>query len=680
MEWNIPLQIKKNLVRLGTIKKGTAMTPSFNPRDNYNKTRKATGYVKRKDATQNDYDRIGFMSGLEVHQQLKTKEKLFCHCPAGKYHKPDVFDAEVIRHMRPTLSELGEYDGTALMEFKTRKNIVYRLKNETTCTYEVDDTPPFPVNREALQIAIEISLLSKLNIVGEVHITRKQYLDGSIPTGFQRTAIIGVEGMLPLPKKNIRLIQLSLEEDSCREVSDIGHTRIYRTDRLGMPLIETVTYPDMVNPDEVKETCDYIRFLNRSTGKVRTGIGAGRQDVNVSCRGGSRVEIKGVAHTKWIPELTHNECFRQWSLLLLRDELVKRITNTNSWKINHVTLDYHDYKFLYRPLEEAKIKQFEIVAVNLPGFKSALSHYTQPGKMFADEISERLKVIACIEQPNMTHSEEFEQAISEKDLESIKSKLKAGDGDAQIIFWGPKDDVKTALETIEERCLMAFKGVPLETRKSFEDGTTIFERVLPGADRMYPDTDSAPIPLEDSFIDELSTKLPQEVIERYHILKEWGAPEDTYTYIFKRDLFPLIERIIKELGYNPVFVTTLFGHKLKFVEGQIKPVAEFNYKIIFALLKFLKEQKLQPELAWRMLPLAYEHPKMDFQSILESIKFKRITPDEILAKVPFLKSKYAEIRKSEDIKNEKEWTMGQLRYSAIGNINLSELSKMIQSL
>lgn len=116
------------------------------------------------------------------------------------------------------------------------------------------------------------------------------------------------------------------------------------------------------------------------------------------------------------------------------------------------------------------------------------------------------------------------------------------------------------------------------------------------------------------------------------------------------------------------------------MEGQIKPVAEFNYKIIYALLKFLKEQKLQPELAWRMLPIAYEHPKMDFQSILESIKFKRITADEIMAKVPFLKSKYAEIRKSEDIKNEKEWTMGQLRYSAIGNINLSELSKMIQSL
>ena len=229
------------------------MKISFDPLQNYEDTKKASGYVTRKDATQKTYDAIGFMSGLEVHQQLKTTEKLFCRCPAGVFQKPDQYDAEVVRHMRPTLSELGEYDGTALMEFKTRKNIVYRLRNVTTCTYEVDDTPPFPLNREALQISIEIAHLSKLNIVGEVHITRKQYLDGSIPTGFQRTAIIGVEGEIPLRNKKIRLIQLSLEEDSCREVSDIGHTRIYRTDRLGMPLIETVTYPDMVNPDEVKE-------------------------------------------------------------------------------------------------------------------------------------------------------------------------------------------------------------------------------------------------------------------------------------------------------------------------------------------------------------------------------------------------------------------------------------------
>ncbi|MBV2245663.1 MAG: Glu-tRNA(Gln) amidotransferase subunit GatE [Lentimicrobium sp.] len=653
------------------------MKKTLSPRENYDHTCLEAGYVPLHEATHETYDRIGFMSGLEVHQQLKTKEKLFCHCPAGIYNKPDVFDAEVIRHMRPTLSELGEYDGTALMEFKTRKNIIYRLKNETTCTYEVDDTPPFALNREALNIAIEISLLSKLNIVGEVHITRKQYLDGSIPTGFQRTAIIGVEGEISLKNKKIRLIQLSLEEDSCREVSDIGHTRIYRTDRLGMPLIETVTYPDMVTPAEVKEACDYIRFLNRSTGKVRTGIGAARQDVNVSCRGGSRVEIKGVAHTKWIPQLTHIECFRQWSLLLLRDKLCKSIPEHHAWKCSYVDLDYHDYRFSYLPLSQARHTEQKIVAVNLPGFGQALSHFTQPGKMFADELSDRLKVIACLEKPNMVHTAQLNQVVVEKQWLAVQQLLGSSQDDAQLIIWGHADDIPTALETIEERCLMAFKGIPTETRKSFEDGTTIFERVLPGADRMYPDTDSAPIPLKDETIEKLRQHLPREIAGLYSILQKWRIPEDTYTYIFKNDFFSLIEDIVEQLDYDPAFVGKLLGHKLKFIEGHIIPVAPFKPRIIFSLLKFLKDNNLTPELAWAMLPIVFEHPKLDFESVLIQIKFQRISREALLAQVPFLRTKFAEIRHSMDTLNERDWIMGQLRRPALGNIPLTDLVKFL---
>ena len=186
--------------------KKTTTPKQFDPQKNHLATMKAIGYVSRSNATPEDYRRIGFKSGLEVHQQLKTQKKLFCRCPAGIFHESEDFHAEIIRHMRPTLSEMGEYDGTALMEFKTKKEVIYRINNKTTCTYEIDDTPPFPVNREALEIALEISLLCKMSIVGEVHITRKQYLDGSIPTGFQRTAILGVGGELQLKNKKINLI------------------------------------------------------------------------------------------------------------------------------------------------------------------------------------------------------------------------------------------------------------------------------------------------------------------------------------------------------------------------------------------------------------------------------------------------------------------------------------------
>ena len=659
----------------------------FDSIKNYEETCEKIGYVPRKRATQNDYNRIGFMSGLEVHQQLFTQKKLFCKCPAGIFNKNDEFDAEIIRHMRPTLSELGEYDGTALMEFRTRKEIVYRINNQNACTYEVDDTPPFIINHEALDKALQITMLSKFNLVGEVHITRKQYLDGSIPTGFQRTAILGVEGEIQLKNKKVRLIQLSIEEDSCREISDIGHRRVYKTDRLGMPLIETVTYPDMVNPDEVKEACDYIRFLNRSSQNVRTGIGASRQDVNVSCAGGTRVEIKGVAHTKWIPELTHNECFRQWALLAIREELKKRFNITkvyanekhvDFWKINHVELNFDEFKITTQAIKDASENNYKLIAVNLPKFKGILSHFTQPGKCFADEISDRLKVIACIEKPNMIHSELPNQPITNVDMEIIKLILDTNENeDALIVFWAAKDDVKTALETIEERCKMAFCGVPNETRKSFEDGTTIFERVLPGADRMYPDTDSTPIPLDEKHLEELRQGLPEDICERMSQYTEWGFPESSLMFLLSKNLYPYVETAIKK-GHPKKAVITVFGQNLRTLYA--KSENSIDYQRVVEMLDYIKDNNLQYEIAGRILPELFKTPESKFDSILADLNFRKYTKDEIMAKIPTLSSQFDKVAHKNTTANKISWIMDELKNIAKGNIAMSELRDMITQL
>lgn len=654
------------------------MGTRIDPKENYLRTKQESGYVEYKDACNEDYKKIGFKSGLEVHQQLDTKEKLFCRCPAGIYNKNDNYNAEIIRHMRPTLSELGEYDGTALMEFKTRKEIIYNLNNQTACTYEVDDTPPFKINLTALEYALEISLLSKLNIVGEVHITRKQYLDGSIPTGFQRTGILGVEGEIQLKNKKVRLIQLSIEEDSCRELSDIGHTRIYKTDRLGMPLIETVTYPDMLTPQELMEAADYIRFLNRSTGKVRVGIGAGREDVNVSCKGGTRVEIKGVSHNKWIPLLSHNEAFRQWSLLKIKAKLRNKINNYKDWKISVVYPTSEKIKTDNPLIKDAIENGKNLIAINLPGFKGILSHFTQPGKIFADELSDRLKVIACLDRPNMIHSEEIQDNNMDLDFKSLGDILDSNNEDAQIIFWSPDDDIQTAIETIEERCKMTFNVVPNETRKSFKDGTTIFERVLPGANRMYPDTDSAPIPLEDKYINELKKNLPVDIYKRFQNFDEWKVPQDCHQFLLRKNLVPLIEKICEQSKLDFRFISCFFGQKVKKIEGILSRHKDFNYNKIYGIFKYITNNNLNQNIAAYMLPIVYEHPSLDFSSVLTIIKFKRKSLNELIAPVEFLYEKFREIRKSDEPEAALNWLMGQLHHQAIGNCSLKDLSNKIQ--
>ena len=670
------------------------MTKQFDPETNYDASRKQVGHMPRKEADSGVYSKLGFKCGLEIHQQLKTEKKLFCRCPAGIYHGPDDYNAEIVRHMRPTLSELGEYDGTALMEFKTRKNIIYRLNNRTACTYEIDDTPPFPLNADALDIAIEIALLLKTNIVGELHITRKQYLDGSIPTGFQRTAIVGIEGEIPLLKSNkkVRIIQLGIEEESCREVSDVGHWRIYTTDRLGMPLIETVTYPDMLTPDEAAEAGHYIRFLTRSTGNVRSGIGAAREDVNVSITGGTRVEIKGVAHIAWIPELTHNEAFRQKALLEIKEILNSRIPDPSEWEMTYKELSPSHTPEDF-PIDKFDMDHYKVTAVNLPEFKGILSFFTQPGKSFSNELSDRLKVIACIEKPNMVHSEPWNTGAGADakagpntylntnriDFGPVQKLLKSGSNDAQLIFWGPQEDIATALETIEERCRIAFTGVPNETRKSFPDGTTIFERVLPGPDRMYPDTDSAPIPIEENRIQTIRKQLPEEVADCIKQMQEWKIPEDTFHYILKRNLFPLIEKIIKDFNQPPKFTGTLIGHHLKYIEGQMIPSSPFDYNRVYHLFDFIIRRKLRRDILKKMLPVVYQYPNMDFDSVLTTIEYRSVSEEEIFDAIPVLEEKFKEISKSKEKSAEVLWIMGRLRPLALGNMNLGELKKKVEA-
>jgi glutamyl-tRNA(Gln) amidotransferase subunit E len=360
-------------------------------------------------------------------------------------------------------------------------------------------------------------------------------------------------------------------------------------------------------------------------------------------------------------------------LLNIRSILEKRSLEKESWEIHSEEIDLREIKLDHPPIVEAREKGHKCIAVNLTQFEGILSHYTQPGQMFAHEIETRLKVIACLEKPNMIHSEQFEKAIFNKDFERIRARLGSRDGDAQIILWGPEEDMPTALETIEERCIMAMEGVPEETRKSFRDGTTIFERVLPGADRMYPDTASAPIPLSEDYITSISESLPVDISDRYEQLAGWEIPEDAHEYILKKNLVPLIEKIHSELGISPKWTGIFLAHRLRHVENNSRFSREFEYPMVFAMFRYLKQNELDLELANTMLWELYRHPKMDFDSILTTLNFKRIPKEEIEARIPFLREKYKEIATSGDPGAEARWIMGELRKTAAGNIKLSDL-------
>ena len=641
-----------------------------------------------------DYDELGFLSGLEVHQQLKTRSKLFCRCPAGRNRKD--YDAEVLRHMRPTLSELGEYDGTALMEFKTKKEIVYRLERGSVCTYEMDDTPPFEIDMEAVRGSVEISQLLNLNLVSELHVMRKQYLDGSIPTGFQRTAMVGLTGSIPfkVPElgvdRELRIRQLSLEEDSCREVSDIGHRITFRTDRLGMPLIETVTEPDLFTPWELQAGGRLLAHVAQATGKVLRGPGAARQDVNVSVAGGRRVEIKGVDNHSGLPLLVHIEAFRQLNLLRIKAELEKRGVEGKilmlpvqglPWQVSDLVVDAGqrlcDCDFA--PIRQAYQKGEKICAVRLPGFGGLLSYRTQPGVTFAREFADRVRVVACVvDRPFMIHSDIRDYGLDPQQWRSLSKQLKADSGDALVVVWAPEEDAPTAVGELFLRAQDALLGVPAETRQAFRDGTTGFERILPGPDRMYPDTDTPPIPISDSLIAEVKSGLPETPWDREERYMKLDLNASAARDLARSRWADLYDALDPRSGHVAVRLANAFRKRIPHWTRQTGQVALPAPETISPLVRALEVTDIRLEATEQVLDALLR--KSENESSEEIVARYRRGPDDLDVLASGLEEvaeKIAEMP-GRSLETLVRWGMGVLMRRFLGKLDPTRVSELLR--
>jgi Glu-tRNA(Gln) amidotransferase subunit E-like FAD-binding protein len=255
-----------------------------------------------------DYKKLGFKAGIEIHQQLDGN-KLFCDCPCIVHDKnPDVFFE---RKLRAIAGELGKIDKAAQVEMKKDRIFKYQACKSSSCLVEYDEEPPHEVNKKSLDAALEIALLLKMKVVDEVEFMRKTIVDGSNVSGFQRTALVGMDGYVDTSKGRVGIIGLFLEEEAAKKIKEEKHCVTYRLDRLGVPLLEIATAPDIKDADHAKEVASILGMMLRSTGKVKRGIGTIRQDVNISIKGHPRVEVKGFQDLRLMPKVVENEVKRQ---------------------------------------------------------------------------------------------------------------------------------------------------------------------------------------------------------------------------------------------------------------------------------------------------------------------------------------------------------------------------------
>lgn len=433
-----------------------------------------------------DYKALGLKTGLEIHIQLNTRRKLFCHCPPVLRDDEPHFKLE--RRLHVSVSELGAVDPAVLWEVRKRRKYVYEGYRDTTCLVELDEEPPHMPDEETLATAVAVAKLFNAKLFDEVHVMRKTVIDGSNVSGFQRTMLVAYGGRAKILGYDIGVETIALEEDAARKMGEEGKTVVYRLDRLGIPLIEIATEPMTYTPQQVEEVAWIIGYSVKITGKAKRGIGTVRQDVNVSIAGGAKTEIKGVPDLSLIPKVIEYEAARQVNLLKIAEELRRRGVQKVELSTADVTAAFANSKSkIVRRVLDAGGK---VIAVKAPGFQKLLGFEVQPGRRLGTELADYVR--AWTELGGLLHSDELPgYGITAEEVRDVAGRIGV---DSFVLLMGVEEkELEEAARIVADRLNMAPLGVPEETRAANPDGTTKFLRPRPGAARMYPETDLPPI-------------------------------------------------------------------------------------------------------------------------------------------------------------------------------------------
>lgn len=187
---------------------------------------------------------------------------------------------------------------------------------------------------EAVDLCLTMAVILNAKPVDEIQFMRKIVIDGSNTSGFQRTALVAINGTL----RHVGIQLIALEEDAARKLTEKEKLVNYGLNHLGIPLIEIATGADIKTPDEARTVAEELGLLLHSTGKVKKGLGTIRQDLNVSIAHGARVEIKGIQSLSSISRVAENEAQRQIKILEIMNVLQKRVSKKDFEHIERFNL------------------------------------------------------------------------------------------------------------------------------------------------------------------------------------------------------------------------------------------------------------------------------------------------------------------------------------------------------
>ena len=559
-----------------------------------------------------DYGELGLVAGLEIHQQLDTATKLFCDCPTER-RDPEEAIRSFTRYLHPTRSELGELDDAAVEESRVDREFEYLAFN-TTCLVEEDDEPPHRLDREALSVTLEIAQLLDMDVVDQANVMRKIVVDGSNTSGFQRSTLVATDGRISTSDGPVGITDILLEEESAARIEETDAGVTYGLDRLGIPLVEIGTAPDISSPEQALEAAERIGMLLRSTGHVKRGLGTIRQDVNVSIAEGARIEMKGVQSLEDIEALVAFEAHRQVRLLDIAEELADRDAEVG---------EPSDVTDVFADTDSGVIAGASTVtAVPLFGFEGLVGAEIQPDRRLGTEFSDHAKRNGA---GGIFHTDELPAyGVTEAEVEALKTAVGANDGDAVALVAANATVAEQAIEAVADRARTAMEGVPEETRGANDDGTSRYLRPLPGAARMYPETDVPPVEPDPTEVER--PELLTEKVERYQT--EYGLDAGLAEQVAYGRRMPVFEAAV-DAGVDATLAAGTLESTMTELRRDDVPVGGLTDDHLLAVLELVSDGELAKEGVGDVLTVLAEDPSLDAEAAVEEAGLSGVDESDV---------------------------------------------------
>ena len=564
-------------------------------------------------------------AGLEIHQQLATG-KLFCNC--GDELTEEV-RGEFVRALRATGGETGEADAAAVLQASRAKVYRYQVV-ANSCLVESDEEPPHRVNPEALRVALTMAELLGSRVVQEILIMRKLVVDGSNTAGFQRTALIAVGGEVEAAGKRYGISSVCLEEDAARKIGETPGEITYRLDRLGIPLIEIATAPEIHSGREAREVAEAIGQLLRATHRVKRGIGTIREDLNISIEGGARVEIKGVQELGAVESFVENEAARQATLL----EVGRRIRGrparlTATFPAVDLTplLSSSPSKVLSSELKRGGV----VLGVPLPGLGGLLAPGDKAPERLGRELADYARASGV---KGILHSDELPgYGITAEEVARVREALKVPDPqDAFAIVVAPAaEPARRALNAVLARAAIARQGVPEETRDPVAEGRTRYSRPLPGRNRMYPETDLPPFRVPPELLTDIRNHLPESPAATLARLAGNGLSSEVAGTLLREGLVEVFDALITE-KHPPSIVARILTQEVPALERETGKTV-FDGKVPFldqvrSLLTGLARGEFAKEAIGPVLARMFTHGE-DLATAVRGAGVGQLSPEDL---------------------------------------------------